>query len=89
VPRGHPNHDSDLHRRYLAAGGYGFIIGDGALAYALEVLGEVHCRFSLTRELAVGVNYQPVVNPAFNGDVGPIHVGAAAARSRLGEARPE
>ena len=32
---------SGLHRRYLAAGGYGFIIGDGALRYGPEVLGEI------------------------------------------------
>jgi high affinity Mn2+ porin len=65
---------SDLHRRYLAAGGYGFIIGDGALAYAVEVLGELYYRLSLTREVSLGVNYQPIFNPAFNADRGPIHV---------------
>src|SRR5438105_11416269 len=32
---------SNLHRRYLAAGGYGFIVGDGALHYGSEILGEV------------------------------------------------
>lgn len=65
---------SDLHRRYLAAGGTGFIIGDGALRYAPEVLGELYYRLALTRELALGGAYQPVFNPAFNGDRGPIHV---------------
>jgi high affinity Mn2+ porin len=62
------------HRDYLAAGGYGFIIGDGALRYGLEVLGEVFYRFALTREMSIGVNYQPVFNPAFNQDRGPIHI---------------
>ena len=65
---------SDLHHRYLAAGGYGFIVGDGALAYAVEVVGEMYYRLSLTREVSLGVNYQPVLNPAFNADRGPIHV---------------
>lgn len=65
---------SDEHRRYLAAGGYGFIIGDGALSYAPEILGEVYYRLALTREVALGVNYQPVFNPAYNADRGPIHV---------------
>jgi high affinity Mn2+ porin len=65
---------SNLHRRYLAAGGSGFIIGDGALRYAPEVLGEVYYRCALTRELALGASYQPVINPAYNADRGPIHV---------------
>ena len=65
---------SDPHRRYLAAGGYGFIIGDGALRYAPELLGEVYYRAALTREVSVGVNYQPIVHPAYNADRGPAHV---------------
>jgi high affinity Mn2+ porin len=65
---------SDLHRRYLAAGGYGFIIGDGALTYAPEILAETYYRFALTREVSLGVNYQPIFNPAYNTDRGPVHV---------------
>jgi len=65
---------SALHREYLAAGGYGFIIGDGALRYGLEILGEAYCRFAVTQALSVGVNYQPIFNPGFNRDRGPIHV---------------
>jgi len=66
---------SAIHRKYLAAGGYGFIIGDGALRrYGLEVLGEIYYRFALTHEMSLGVNYQPVFNPAYNRDRGPIHI---------------
>lgn len=65
---------SDLHRRYLAAGGFGFILGDGALRYGPEVLGELYYRAALTREVSLGVNYQPIVNPAYNRDRGPVHV---------------
>ena len=65
---------SDPHRRYLAAGGHGFLLGDGALRYAPEVLGEVYCRLALTREIAVGATYQPIVHPAYNADRGPAHV---------------
>jgi len=65
---------SNLHRRYLAAGGYGFIIGDGALGYGPEVLGEIYYRLALTREVSLGANYQPIFDPAFNRDRGPIHV---------------
>ena len=65
---------SDPHRRYLAAGGHGFIIGDGALKYAPEILGEVYYRLALTREVALGANYQPILHPAYNADRGPAHV---------------
>jgi high affinity Mn2+ porin len=65
---------SSLHRQYLAAGGYGFIIGDGALNYGIEVLGEVYYQFALTRAVLLGVTYQPIFNPAYNRDRGPINV---------------
>ncbi len=64
-----------VHRQYFAAGGYGFIIGDGALRrYGPEVLGEAYYRFALTHEISAGINYQPIFNPAYNRDRGPIHV---------------
>jgi high affinity Mn2+ porin len=65
---------SSLHRRYLAAGGYGFIIGDGGLRYGPEVLGEAYYRLALSHEVAVGLHYQPIVNPAYNRDRGPVQV---------------
>lgn len=65
---------SAWHRRYLEAGGYGFIIGDGALHYGVEALGEIFYRAAISREVSLGVNYQPIVNPGFNRDRGPIHV---------------
>ena len=52
------------HRDYLAKGGLGFIIGDGALRYGA----------ALSKEVSLGVNYQPIFNPAFNRDRGPVHV---------------
>ena len=65
---------SSAHRAYLAGGGYGFLIGDGALNYGLEVLGEVYYRAALTAHISVGVNYQPLFNPAYNRDRGPVHI---------------
>jgi high affinity Mn2+ porin len=65
---------SDAHRAYLAAGGYGFIIGDGALRYGHEVVGEVYYRLGLTKEASLIGTYQPVINPAFNEDRGTIHI---------------
>ncbi len=65
---------SELHRRYLAAGGLGFILGDGALSYAPEVLAELYYRLALTEHVSLGANYQPVFNPGFNRDRGPVQV---------------
>jgi high affinity Mn2+ porin len=71
---------SPLHRRYLAGGGYGFIIGDGALAYAPEVIGDVYYRAQLTSMVALSAIYQPVINPAYNRDRGPVHIVSARVR---------
>jgi high affinity Mn2+ porin len=65
---------SGLHRQYLASGGYGFLIGDGALDYAAEVLGEIYYRLGLTREVSLGGNYQPILHPAYDAARGPVHV---------------
>jgi hypothetical protein len=54
--------------------GYGFIIGDERLSYAPEVLIEAYYRFQLTREVSLGVNYQPLFNPAYHRDRGPVQV---------------
>jgi high affinity Mn2+ porin len=67
---------SPEHRAYLAAGGYGFIIGDGGLSYAPECIGEVYYSFALPRyHASVSPDYQLVVNPAYNrARSGPVHV---------------
>jgi high affinity Mn2+ porin len=64
------------HRAYLAAGGYGFILGDGALTYSSEFITELHYSLALPRyHLAVSPDYQLVENPGYNRDRrGPIHV---------------
>jgi high affinity Mn2+ porin len=62
------------HRRYLAAGGYGFIIGDGALDYAPEILGEAYYRLAVTRTVSAGAGYQPIFRPAYDAARGPVHV---------------
>ena len=64
------------HQAYLAAGGYGFIIGDGALNYGLEQVGEVYYSLSLPRyHASISPDYQLIINPAYNRDRrGPVHV---------------
>jgi len=66
---------SGKHRAYLAKGGYGFIIGDGALGrYGSELLAELYYRAQLGEHLQLSALYQPVVNPAYNTERGPIHI---------------
>ena len=65
---------SDLHRQYLAKGGYGFIIGDGKLPnYGLESILEINYNAKITDWLFVTPDYQLVINPAYNQDRGPVH----------------
>ncbi len=68
---------SSSHERYLAGGGYGFIIGDGALDYGPEVIGEIYYKVHVSELLSVSGIYQPIINPAYNQDRGPVHVFSA------------
>ncbi len=65
---------SQDHKVYLEAGGYGFIIGDGALTYSPEVIAETEYKLALTEFVSLTADYQFVLNPAYNRDRGPIHV---------------
>lgn len=68
------------HRAYLAAGGYGFIIGDGELLrYKPEFIAETYYNLWVVKNLSLALNYQLVVNPAYNPDRGPVHVGGLRA----------
>lgn len=66
---------SQPHRDYLAAGGYGFIIGDGKLNYGTEMIGELYYKINaLEKKLWLSPGYQFIVNPAYNKDRGPVNV---------------
>lgn len=66
---------STYHRDYLAAGGYGFIIGDGQLNYGKEWITEAFYKANLFSEtFFVTPHYQFVWNPAYNNDRGPASV---------------
>jgi hypothetical protein len=62
------------HRDYLAAGGLGFIIGDGALNYGLEKILEVFYIVQVTKGMFVMCDFQEVGNPAYNRDRGPVAI---------------
>ena len=66
---------SGPHRDYLAAGGYGFIIGDGKLNYANELIAELYYKINAYKGMLwVTPDYQFIANPAYNKDRGPVNV---------------
>jgi hypothetical protein len=68
-------HDlSPSHRRYLAAGGLGYFVGDGRLAYAGEAVAEVFYSAALGGHASVTLDWQRVRHPAYNADRGPVRV---------------
>ena len=72
------------HRDYIAAGGYGFIIGDGALHYAPEQVIECYYAASLVPWFTLTADDQLVINPAYNRDRGPlVHVYGVRAHVEL------
>ena len=60
------------HQSYLAHGGYGFIIGDGALNYGRENILETYYTAHVWRGIYVAPGLQHVVNPGYNKDRGPV-----------------
>jgi high affinity Mn2+ porin len=62
------------HRRYLAAGGYGFIVGDGRLSYRPEEILETYYNWKPAEWLALALDYQYARNPGYNRDRGPVSI---------------
>jgi len=65
------------YRAFLAAGGLGDIIGDGALNYRSEKILEAYYAYRLDRWSTLTLDYQFVADPAYNADRGPVHILAA------------
>jgi len=55
-------------------GGYGFMLGDGRLNYANEIVVELQYAFDIGQNFIVTPDYQMIANPAYNKDHGIIHV---------------
>jgi high affinity Mn2+ porin len=65
-------------RRFFAAGGLGPLVGDGKLPhYGLENVIETYYNFEVFKGVNLSLDYQLVINPAYNQDRGPINVFAA------------
>jgi carbohydrate-selective porin OprB len=65
---------STPHKDYLAAGGIGILLGDGALNYGFEQVTELYYRIQVCRYVQISPDFQFVQNPAYNRDRGPVEV---------------
>lgn len=62
------------HRDYLAAGGHGFVLGDGALSYGTEKIFEAYYRIQVGKYVQLSPDFQYIQNPGYNRDRGPARV---------------
>ncbi len=65
---------STAHRDYLAAGGLGFFLGDGALDYRPENILETYYSLNVVKDFWFSVDFQRISNPGYNADRGPATV---------------
>ncbi len=64
------------HREYLKLGGLGFLLGDGNLNYGRENIIEAYYNAKLWHGVYASFDLQPIWNPGYNRDRGPMLVGA-------------
>jgi high affinity Mn2+ porin len=62
------------HQQYLALGGLGFLLGDGALTYGRETIVESYYTTHLWRGVYASGDLQHINNPGYNRDRGPVLV---------------
>lgn len=65
---------SDAHKDYLAAGGLGFVLGDGRLTYAPEEVLETYYNCQIADGIFITPDAQFINNPGYNSDRGPVGV---------------
>ena len=63
---------SSDHKAYLAAGGMGFLLGDGALNYQEERIIETYYALAVGHYFTASLDLQRCWNPAYNADRGPV-----------------
>jgi hypothetical protein len=62
------------HQNYLAAGGLGFLLGDGHLNYGRENIIETYYTVHVWRGIYLAPGVQHINNPSYNRDRGPVVV---------------
>jgi high affinity Mn2+ porin len=65
------------HRDFIASGGLGPLIGDGALNYRRERILEAYYALALNKSITLTGDYQFITNPAYNADRGPVSIFSA------------
>jgi hypothetical protein len=65
---------SSVHQQYLANGGLGFFIGDGKINYQPEKILEVYYSLNMVKNVWLSLDYQHILNPAYNADRGPVQI---------------
>jgi high affinity Mn2+ porin len=63
-----------VHRQYLAAGGLGITIGDGALNYSAERIAETYYNCAIAKHFQLTLDYQYAQDPAYNRARGPVNL---------------
>ena len=74
---------SPQHAEYLAAGGSGFLLGDGRLRYAREQIVEGYYRLQLGDFTQLSPDVQYIRNPGYNRDRGPAWIPALRVNIRF------
>ena len=65
---------SAVHRQYLAAGGLGITVGDGALDYGAEHIAEAYYNWKISKHFQLTPDYQFAQDPAYNHVRGPVNL---------------
>jgi len=79
---------SSQHREYLAHGGLGFLLGDGALTYGPERIVEAYYTRGVRGGVSVALDIQHIVHPGYNRDRGPVTVLALRAHLDVRDPMP-
>ena len=74
---------SAVHRQYLAAGGLGITVGDGALDYRSERVAETYYNWQIANHFWLTFDYQFAQNPAYNHVRGPLNLFALRFHTEL------
>ena len=70
---------SSYRRSYLQAGGVSYFIGDYAspsqtISYSPERIGEIYYNATVITNVLAGLNFQHIINPAYNAARGPVNI---------------
>jgi high affinity Mn2+ porin len=65
---------SAAHRLFLAEGGLGITVGDGALDYRAERVAETYYNWNIAKHFWLAPDYQFAEDPAYNHARGPVNI---------------